>query len=443
MSEFVTIRVFADRAARLTTPSFGALSTSVRERFQRCRPAVPPRRAACKARPMPDRDGEQLPDPAAGAATAAIPMAGAVSGGAVSGGEVAGGEVAGGAGSGGAVSVGLVGFGRAGRALAVALVAAGHPVRAVSARSASTRAVATEVLPGARLCGLGGVGDGVDLILLTVSDDAIGPVASSLAASGAVRAGQVVAHASGRHGLEVLRPAAEAGAARLALHPIMTLPSPAAGSIGPGPAGPWAGSAASVSLAGVTFGVTADPGARPLAERLVTDLGGRLAWIAERDRVLYHSAFALGANYVATLVAVAAEQLAIVGLADPADALRPLLAATVANTLERGTAAMTGPAARGDASTVEAHLAALLRYDPTVADAYAALAELTLDRLGRPSHLEPPDRPVSPVPPAWPGPAGAGAAASGTEPADGLTGRRAALRRAIRAWRAAHRTDAA
>jgi len=328
----------------------------------------------------------------------------------------------------GNITVGVVGYGRAGRALALALSAAGHPVRMVAARSAAARAAAAADLPAASVRDLPGplalpnpaaladLGEVPDVIFITVPDDAIGPVAASLATVGLPLEGVVVAHAGGRHGVEVLAPVLPAGAARLAMHPIMTMPAPGA-------------AAAPISMDGVTFGVTADPAAAGLAARLVADLGGRTAWIAEADRALYHSAFALGANYVATLVAVAVEQLAAVGLPDPGQALRPLLAATVENTLRWGPAAMTGPVARGEEGTVAAHLNALAARDPALADAYAALAELTLDRL---------DAPAAP-------PAGLPSGPDTRSEADGPSGpsgsdapaRRARLRQALRDWRSA------
>jgi predicted short-subunit dehydrogenase-like oxidoreductase (DUF2520 family) len=58
-----------------------------------------------------------------------------------------------------------------------------------------------------------------DLLLLTVPDDMLSNVVTMLAASGAIRRGQYVAHTSGRHGLAVLQPAADLGAHVLTLHP--------------------------------------------------------------------------------------------------------------------------------------------------------------------------------------------------------------------------------
>ena len=66
------------------------------------------------------------------------------------------------------------------------------------------------------------VAKAADLLLLTVPDDALDNVVKMLVASGAIHAGQYVVHTSGRHGMEVLRPALEIGAHGIAMHPAMT-----------------------------------------------------------------------------------------------------------------------------------------------------------------------------------------------------------------------------
>jgi len=54
-----------------------------------------------------------------------------------------------------------------------------------------------------------------------------------------------------------------------------------------------------------------------------------------------------------------------------------LLTATLDNTLRSGHDALTGPIARGDWSTVEAHLSALEERAPDLVPLYRALAEAT------------------------------------------------------------------
>ena len=61
-----------------------------------------------------------------------------------------------------------------------------------------------------------------DLLLLTVPDDMLQNVVTTLVGAGAIREGQFVCHTSGRHGLAVLEAASAIGARPLAMHPAMT-----------------------------------------------------------------------------------------------------------------------------------------------------------------------------------------------------------------------------
>jgi len=272
------------------------------------------------------------------------------------------------------LSVGVVGVGRVGSALAVALSHAGHPVVAVSGVSDASRRRAADRLPSAEVLPADDVVRAADLVLLTVPDDALAEVVNGLAEVGAFRRGQFVVHTSGRHGLDVLRPAAEQGALPLALHPVMT----------------FAGGAEDAErLVGTSFGVTAPEELRAVGEALVVEMGGEPVYVPEEARVLYHAALAWGANYLTTLVTTAADLLRATGAERPEQILAPLLGAALDNALRRGDAALTGPVSRGDAGTVTAHLDALRNAAPEVVPAYVALARLTADRALRDGRLDP------------------------------------------------------
>ncbi len=275
-------------------------------------------------------------------------------------------------------TIGLVGAGRAGSAVALALAAAGHSVVAVSSRSAVGRERAAGRFPGARIGTVPQVVTrlrAAEAVLIAVPDDAIAPVTAELVAAGAVRAGQTLAHLSGRHGLGALAAGSAVGAARMALHPIMTLP----GTVGdPG------------VFAGVSFGITADSVAEALARRLVADVGGIPLSIEDGRHDLYHAALVLGGNFLTSLTVAARETLAAAGVADPGAALAPLLRASLDNALTRGWPAATGPVRRGDLGTVQAHLRALDAADPAVAAVYRALVAYTTGGLERAGLLDAP-----------------------------------------------------
>ncbi|MFG1760903.1 Rossmann-like and DUF2520 domain-containing protein [Micromonospora echinofusca] len=275
------------------------------------------------------------------------------------------------------LTVGVVGSGRVGAVLGAALAAAGHRVVAATAGSGASRARAALLLPGVPRRSADAVARAAtDLLLLAVPDDALAGVVAALAGSGALRPGQVVAHTSGAHGLAVLAPAAEAGARPLALHPAMT----------------FTGTPDDLArLAGISYGVTAPAELRPLAARLVADLGGVPEWVGEADRPLYHAALAHGANHLVTLVNEAADRLRDAGVTQPEKVLAPLLRAALENALRLGDDALTGPVSRGDAGTVERHLARLAATAPESVAPYLALARRTADRAIAAGRLRPVD----------------------------------------------------
>ena len=259
----------------------------------------------------------------------------------------------------------MVGAGRVGAVLGAALAAAGHRVVAVSAVSDASRRRAERLLPGVEVLPPPDVVARSELVLLTVPDDVLPGLVEGLAGAGAIPAGQLVVHTSGRYGVGVLEPATRAGGLPLALHPAMT----------------FTGRPEDVArLAGACFGVTAPEALRPIADALVLEMGADPQWVAEESRPLYHAALAGGANHLATLVNESVDLLRRCGVGEPERLLGPLLGAALDNALRQGDAALTGPVARGDAGTVAAHLRELAAVSPHTVNAYVAMARLTADR---------------------------------------------------------------
>ncbi len=261
--------------------------------------------------------------------------------------------------------IGVVGAGRVGAVLAAALRAAGHEIPAVAGESHASRTRIETLLPGVKVDKPTAVSRACDLLLLTVPDDMLSNVVTMLAASGAIREGQYVVHTSGKHGLAVLKPAADAGAHVLAMHPAMT----------------FTGTDVDLTrLEGCVYGVTAHPDTEELATRLVADLRGRLVRVEEDRRALYHAGLAHGANHLVTLVSQAMDLLRDSGADDPAATLRPLLTAALDNALEYGSAALTGPIVRGDVETVRAHLRDIAANRPATLESYVAMARATANQ---------------------------------------------------------------
>ncbi len=273
------------------------------------------------------------------------------------------------------LGIGVIGAGRVGAVLGAALRAQGHAITGVYAVSDASRARAEELLPGIPVLDVFSIVERSEMLLLAVPDDQLAPLASGIAASGIVPGGQLVVHTSGAHGVQVLVPLREAGCATIALHPAMT----------------FTGTAADLPrLVGCPMGVSAEEHLLTVAAALVVELEGKAVVIPEGDRPLYHAALAHGANHLVVLVDQAREVLARIGIDSPGAYLRPLLTAALEESLARGAAALTGPARRGDAGTIGAHLEAFADLDATaiqgeqgdLVPVYRALARAAVARAG-------------------------------------------------------------
>lgn len=207
-----------------------------------------------------------------------------------------------------------------------------------------------------------------DLVLLALPDDALAGMVRGLAATGSLRAGQIVVHTSGAHGVDVLRPAADLGVLCLALHPAMT----------------FTGRAEDIErLSTACVGVTAagdDEAAWNVGEALAVEMGAEPVRIDEAARTRYHAALTHGANHLITLVADSIGLLSDAGIGNAERLIGPLLSAALDNVLRHGDRALTGPVARGDAGTVRAHLTELVEHAPEIVPSYSVLAQRTAAR---------------------------------------------------------------
>jgi predicted short-subunit dehydrogenase-like oxidoreductase (DUF2520 family) len=242
-------------------------------------------------------------------------------------------------------AVGLIGPGRAGIGLALALTRAGYEVhlygrRRIRVPSPLRLTVGHAHKPPAWLSQVG-------VVVLAVPDDAIRPLAESLAASEAVRPAQVVLHLSGVHGREALRPLAASRAALGSLHPLQTIAD---------------SRRAPERLLGSWAAVEGMPRAMAAGERLARDVGMRPFRLRGQAKVVYHAGAVFASNYFTVVEAVAQRLLSRAGLT-PSQAwaaLMPLVQGTLENLIAKGpVAALTGPVSRGDADTVRLHLDAL------------------------------------------------------------------------------------
>lgn len=268
----------------------------------------------------------------------------------------------------------MIGAGRVGTAMAVLLMRAGDQVVAVSGRAA-TRSRAASYLPDVPVLEPADAARAGDLVLIGLPDDLIADMVRTLASAGAFVPGTFVAHLSGAIGLDVLAPARDAGAHRLAIHPLQTFPD--------------VGHAVDM-IPGSTFALTADDEeGYGVAERVADDLMGEAFRLEDELRPLYHAAAVFASNDLVVLSDVAARLFAQAGVPDPVRAMSALQRATLENVLEIGPErALTGPVVRGDGGTVQRNLDALSAHAPGQVVAYVAMAREAVDLAVRSGRLD-------------------------------------------------------
>jgi predicted short-subunit dehydrogenase-like oxidoreductase (DUF2520 family) len=187
--------------------------------------------------------------------------------------------------------------------------------------------------------------DAAELVLLCVPDAAIAEVAAK------VEPGPWVAHVSGATPLAALDPHVR----RFGMHPLQTFTR----ARGP------------EQLDGAYAAVTAETDkALAIALELARLLGLEPFELADEARPLYHAGAAIASNYLVTLHRAASSLFAAAGA--PPEGLVPLMRRTIDNGFE-----LTGPIARGDWATVDAHVRAIRASAPELEPMYRALAEAT------------------------------------------------------------------
>lgn len=187
--------------------------------------------------------------------------------------------------------------------------------------------------------------DGAELVVLCVPDDAIADVARSL------EPGPWIAHVSGATPLAALDPHVR----RFSVHPLQT----------------FTRRRGAEQLDGAWAAVTSETEeSREAGFELARTLGLRPFELADAERPLYHAGAAIASNYLVTLHRAASRLFHAAGA--PPEGLEPLMKRTIENGFE-----LTGPIARGDWRTVEAHVAAIRAREPELEPMYVALAEAT------------------------------------------------------------------
>ncbi|TYO97353.1 Rossmann-like and DUF2520 domain-containing protein [Desulfallas thermosapovorans] len=262
-------------------------------------------------------------------------------------------------------SIAIIGAGKVGSALGILLQQKGYAVAAVASRTRQSAEQLAHRLNCPVLTNREAA-VGAELVFITTPDRSIAPVAAEIAQTGGFRPGQVVAHTSGAHAASELQGVRETGALAVSIHPLQSFAEV---------------QAAMTNLPGSYFALEGDEAALPLARQVVEDLNGKWFTISAADKPVYHAAACIASNYLVSLMHFATGLYAKFGLGpqEAFEALYPLVKGTVANITKVGPAgALTGPVARGDATTIAGHMKAFEELDPRLRNLYSLLGQYTV-----------------------------------------------------------------
>lgn len=255
--------------------------------------------------------------------------------------------------------IGFVGAGRVGLVLGTAINRAGWPVTAVASRDPGRRERFQAAVPGARAYAEpAAVLDDVDVVFLTVPDDAITGVAARLR----LYSGQALVHTSGLLPASVLEPARAAGTMIGSLHPLVAFADP---------------DRALADLRAAVIALDGDEALVAMLAELAEALGAQPVRVPSEGKAAYHAAAVLAAGGFVALLDAVAELGRGAGLDEPASLAiyAPLVRQSLSNAERLGIRqALTGPVVRGDVGTLRAHLGAMKRLAPGAVELYSAAA---------------------------------------------------------------------
>jgi predicted short-subunit dehydrogenase-like oxidoreductase (DUF2520 family) len=259
--------------------------------------------------------------------------------------------------------IGFIGAGQLAVPLAWSLARAGYSIVGAASRShASAEKLAGGIADGRAFVSAQDLVNASDLVIIAVADDAIAPVARSIA----WQARHCVVHCSGATEVSALAPAAQSGASVGGFHPLQTFTD---------------AEAAMRTLPGCTVGIEAESSLLGLLWSMAEALGCHPIRLPPGARALYHASGSFAGSFIIRLFNDALDLWSAFGV-DREEAFRALLpltqgtvAALEANGPVRG---LAGPIARADAGTVERHIEAIRTRVPALLPAYLDLARRSL-----------------------------------------------------------------
>ena len=265
-----------------------------------------------------------------------------------------------------AKSVAIIGPGNVGTTLAILAAKHGYDVYIGARNIQQAEAAAKQVGANCIASNMQQAVKNADLILITVSDDAIEAVCNELSTQHALPQNAIVAHCSGALDSDILTSAEQsANCAIASMHPLQSFPNI---------------NSALKNIDNTYCYYEGNPTALDKVKSFVSEIGMTPILINKQAKVLYHIVGVTACNYLSSLMDTALEvaELADIDRETMWQSLFPLISATLSNINQQGTAnALTGPIERGDIRTIRKHVDVLLKTTPEISHIYATLGVQT------------------------------------------------------------------
>ncbi len=206
-----------------------------------------------------------------------------------------------------------------------------------------------------------------DIVFITTQDQNIAKAAKSLARLEWKR-GAIAVHCSGSENSDLLVPLRRKGVLTASCHPLQSFPDLKSGL---------------AALPGTYWFCEGQGRAVAAMKPIIQQLRGKMIPIKADQKIAYHGAVCMAANYLTSLIGASGNIAGQIGLRETEfrAALAPILQATLRNTIALGPrAALTGPIQRGDGVTIRKHQSAIRKLNSNskqLLGVYKALYEYT------------------------------------------------------------------
>lgn len=262
-------------------------------------------------------------------------------------------------------SFGFIGAGKVGQTFGRYLKQNGYLVSGYFSRTWENAKLASEAVGGIAYRSLDELLGDCDVVILTVNDGAIKEVAKEVLERYKTSRCRTLAHMSGALTSMELNEGNGAynDISFVSVHPMQSFANI---------------EDALLDISGTVFGIEGDTEAASIFEEMLEKMRNPIIKLTSSQKTNYHLSAVVASNYLVTLFNMALETMAGIGIDEKigVKALLPLIQGTLKNVEALGPAkALTGPIARGDYTTVAAHLAVM---EPEAKALYKHLGRATL-----------------------------------------------------------------